>query len=195
MPLGKMLKRIKSQATSGKKVKKSKSVLAETNKAENDIDILNMVGQINLDNSGISTTFEPSNGYEHSLSKKAMQDPENASSKKRKAGETTPVSVPKRRQSSSTHRKLRLSTSTSKASQTISGDDSPGAELLLDTEVNPDADSKSIERKMVKGSDKNLLVSSLKQKLNDSESYHNDESNEPDEHDMKVQSHCQVHLC
>ncbi|XP_061339796.1 sister chromatid cohesion protein PDS5 homolog A-like isoform X2 [Gastrolobium bilobum] len=182
MPLGKMLKHIKSKGTSGKKLKKNKSVPAETKNAENDFDILNMVRQINSDNVGTSTNFEPSNGHEHSLIK---MDPEYATAKKRKAGETTPVPVPKRRRSSTTHGKLRLSTSTSKASRRVSGEDSSGAELLLDAEVNSDTDSKTMHGKMVKGSDKDPLVSSLKHKVKGSDSYHDDESNKPDEHDMK----------
>ncbi|RDX89521.1 Sister chromatid cohesion protein PDS5-like B, partial [Mucuna pruriens] len=184
IPLRKMLKHIKSQGTSGKKVKRNKSVPAETKKTENDFDVLNMVRQINLDSLGTSTNFEPSNGHEHSLSKKALKDPEPATGKKRKAGETTPVSVPKRRRSSSAHGKLRLSTSISKASRRASGEDSPPPKLLLDAEINPDADNKTMQREMVKSSEQDLLISSLKQKVKGSDSYHNDELNKPDEHDM-----------
>ncbi|CAJ1941535.1 unnamed protein product [Sphenostylis stenocarpa] len=181
IPLRKMLKHVKSQGTTGKKVKRNKSVPAETKKAENDFDILNMVRQINVDNLGTSSNLEPSNGHENSLSKK---DPESAPGKKRKARETTPVPVPKRRRSSSTHGKLRLSTSISKASRRVSGEGSPQPKFLLDEEANPDADSKTIQRTMVKGSEKDLLLSSLKQKVKGSEGYHNDELNKPDEHDM-----------
>lgn len=189
-----MLKNIKSKGSSGKKVKRNKSVPAETKEAENDFDVLNMVRQINLDNLGTSTNFEPSNGHEHSLSKKALKDPESATGKKRKAGETS-VPVPKRRRSSSAHGKLRLSTSISKASRRVSGEDSPRPKLSLDAELNLDADSKTMQRKMGKGSEKDLLISSLKQKIKGSDSYHNDELNKPDEHDMTVQSSCQVYLC
>lgn len=195
IPLRKMLKNIKSQGTSGKKVKRNKSVPAETKKAENDFDILNMVREINVDNLETPTNFEPSNGHDHSLSKKELKDPESATGKKRKARETTPAPVPKRRRSSSAHGKLRLSTSISKASRRVSGEDSPQPKLLLDEEVNPDADSKTMQRKMVKGSEKDLLLSSLKRKVKGSDSYHNDELNKPDEHDMMVQSLCQIYLC
>ncbi|MED6211330.1 hypothetical protein PIB30_072655 [Stylosanthes scabra] len=148
IPLGKMLKRIKAQATSGKKVKRSKNVTAEVENAENDDDILTPVKQSNLNESGVSMNFEPSNGHEHSLRKDALKNPEySSSSKKRKAGETTPISTPKR--------------------------------------VEPDGNNKSKQRKMVKGSDKDLLVSSLKQKNKHSDSHHNDESDEPDDHEMK----------
>ena len=103
--------------------------------------------------------------------------------------------MPKRRRSSSAHGKLRLSTSISKASRRVSGVDSPQPKLPLDEEVNPDADSKTMQRKMVKGSEKDLLLSSLKRKVKGSDSYHNDELNKPDEHDMMVQSLCQIYLC
>ncbi|KAG4401440.1 hypothetical protein GLYMA_07G268200v4 [Glycine max] len=184
IPLRKMLKNIKSQGTSGKKVKRNKSVPAETKKTGNDFDILNMVREINVDNLGTPTNFEPSNGHDHSLIKKELKDPEYATGKKRKASKTTPVPVPKRRRSSSAHGKLRLSTSISKASRRVSGVDSPQPKLPLDEEVNPDADSKTMQRKMVKGSEKDLLLSSLKRKVKGSDSYHNDELNKPDEHDM-----------
>ncbi|MED6121428.1 hypothetical protein PIB30_030020 [Stylosanthes scabra] len=166
IPLGKMLKRIKAQATSGKKVKRSKNVTAEVENAENDDDILTPVKQSNLNESGVSTNFEPSNGHEHSLSKNALKNPEySSSSKKRKAGETTPISTPKSRQSSST----------SKSSQRVLGEEFP----------EPDGNNRSKQRKMVKGSDKDLLVSSLKQKNKHSDSHYNDDSDEPDDHEMK----------
>ncbi|XP_029129811.1 sister chromatid cohesion protein PDS5 homolog A-B isoform X3 [Cajanus cajan] len=183
IPLQKMLKHIKSQGTSGKKVKRKKFVPTETKKTENGFDVLNIVKQVNLDNLGTSVNFEPSNGHEHSLSKKALKDPESATGKKRKPGETTPVPVPKRRRSSPAHGKLRLSTSISKASRRASGDVSPQSKLLLD-EVNPDADSKTLQRNLDKGSEKDLLLSSLKQKVKGSDSYYNDESNKPDEQGM-----------
>jgi len=195
MPLRKMLKHIKSKGTSGKKGKRNKSVPAETKKAESDFDTVNMARQINGDNLGTSSNVEASNGHGHSLSKKALKDLDSAAGKKRQAKETTPVPVPKRRRSSSTHGKLTLSTSISKTSRRVSGEESPQPKLLLDEEVNPDADGKAIQKKMVKGSEKDLLLSSLKQKVNVFDGYHNDELNKPDEHDMMVQSYCQVYLC
>jgi len=190
-----MLKNVKSQGTSGKKVKKNKSVPAETKMAENDFDTLNMIKQINGDNLGTSSNLEESNGHGHSLSKKSLKDPDSGTGRKRKARETTPVPVPKRRRSSSTHGKLRLSTSISKTYRRVSGEESPQPKFHLDEEVNPDADGQAIQKKMVKGSEKDLLLSSLKQKVKGSDGYHNDELNKPDEHDMMVQSYCQVILC
>lgn len=193
VPLGKMIKHIKSQGTKRKKVKKNKSVPGETGKAENDIDILKMVRQINLDNLGMSTKFEPSNGHEHSLRKKLQKDSTYAMTNKRKAGEETPVRVPKCMRSS-TPGSLRWSSDTSKASQTVS-DESPEANLPFDAKLVPDTDGKNRNSKKVKGSDPDLLVYSLKQKAKVSDSYLDDEAYESDEHDIKVMSYCQVAFC
>ncbi|XP_057415482.1 sister chromatid cohesion protein PDS5 homolog A-like isoform X2 [Lotus japonicus] len=182
IPLGMMLKHIKSLGISGKKVKKNKSLPAETKMAENDYDILNVVRKINLDSLGASANFEVSNGHDHALSKKGLKDPEHATGVKRKTEETAPIPVPKHRRSSSSNGKLRLSTSTLKASRRTSGEYSHGARSLLDAEVSPDTDNKNMQRIMVE----DLLLSSLKQKVKGSETEsHNAESNDHDEHDMK----------
>jgi sister-chromatid-cohesion protein PDS5 len=182
IPLGVMLKQIKSQVVSGKKVKKIKPVPAETDKVENDFAILNTVRQINMDNEGLSINVEPCNGHEHSLSKETLKDPEHAIGRKRKTGETTPAPMTKRSRSSSAHGKPRLSTSTLNASRRVSGENSPGAKSVLDADINTDTDS-DMQRITIK----DLLVSSLKRKVKGSESYHSDESNEHDGYDMKVQ--------
>ncbi|XP_058753154.1 sister chromatid cohesion protein PDS5 homolog A-like isoform X1 [Vicia villosa] len=179
VPLGVMLKQIKSQVINGKKVKKIRSVPAETEKLENDFSSLNTVRQINLDNLG-SPNVEQCNGHEHSLSKTTPEDPEHATGQKRKTSETTPAPVSKRSRSSSARGKLRLSTTTSKASRRVSGENSPRAKLVLDADINTDTDSD-----MQKITLKDFLVSSLKQKVKGSESYHSDESNKHDEYDMK----------
>ncbi|TKY72277.1 Sister chromatid cohesion protein PDS5-like B [Spatholobus suberectus] len=180
MPLGKIIKDIKSRGTKGKKVKKKKAVPAETKKAENDIDILNMVRQINLDNLGSSTNFESSNGHENSLSKKLQKDPECATIKKRKAEEVTLVPVPKRKRSSFAHGKSRSSSTPPKAPPRVSGEDSSGVKLLLGAEFNPDTDSKTMQRKKVKGNEP-----SIEAKVKASKSYHDDDSDKSEEHDMK----------
>ena len=77
----------------------------------------------------------------------------------------TPVPVPKRKRSSTTHGSLRSSNNTSKAYQRVSAGESMG-------------------RKMVKGNDSDLLVS-LKQRTMGSDSYLNDKADESDEHDAK----------
>ncbi|CAK8564487.1 unnamed protein product [Lathyrus sativus] len=178
IPLGVMLKQIKSKRINGKKVKKIKSVPAETEKVENDFSILNTARQINLDNLGSPTNVEQCNGHEHSLSKKTSEDPENATGQKRKTGETTPAPLSKRSRPSSARGKLRLSTTT--ASRRVSGENSPPAKLVLNADINTDTDSD-----MQKITLKDFLVSSLKQKVKGSESYHSDESNKHDEYDMK----------
>ncbi|KAE9591537.1 hypothetical protein Lalb_Chr20g0119541 [Lupinus albus] len=202
VPLGKTIKNLKSQGTKGKKVKKKKSVPAETKKTENDIDILNMVREINLDNLGMSANFEPSNGHQHSLRKKLQKDPVSATNKKRKGDEETPSPVPKRKRSSLTHGKFR-SSSTPKGPRTFSVEKSSGAKSLVDAEINPetdikaiprktakslmdaktnpDTDIKAIPRKTVRGNDH-----SLKSNIKVSESYHKDEADKSDEHDLQI---------
>ncbi|QCD77306.1 sister chromatid cohesion protein PDS5 homolog A-A-like [Vigna unguiculata] len=193
MSLGKIIKDIKSQGTKGKRVKKKKAVPAEkkkavpaekkkavpaeTEKAENDIDILNVVRQINIDNLGLSTNFESSNGHENSLSKKLQKDPERATIKKRKGEDLTPVPVPKRKRSSFTHGKSRSSSTPSKAPPRGSGEDSSRVKLLSGAEFNPDTDSKAIKRKKVKGNEP-----SIQAKAKAPKSYHDDKSKE---HDLK----------
>ncbi|WVY92603.1 hypothetical protein V8G54_031691 [Vigna mungo] len=193
MSLGKIIKDIKSQGTKGKRVKKKKAVLAEkkkavpaekkkavpaeTKKAENDIDILNVVRQINIDNLGLSTNFESSNGHENSLSKKLQKDPERATIKKRKGEDLTLVPVPKRKRSSFAHGKSRSSSTPSKAPPRGSGEDSSRVKLLSGAELTPDTHSKTIQRKKVKGNEP-----SVQAKAKVSKSYHDDKSKE---HDMK----------
>lgn len=190
MPIGKIIKKIRSQGTKGKKVKKSKSksksksMTTETKKADDDFDILNMVREINLGNLGISTITESRNGHEHSLSKKVQKDPDLLTIKKRKVGEETLVPAPKRRRSSITHAKSR-SSSSSKVSQRVSGEVPSGVKLQFDSEINPDTGSKNMQRKLIKGKEP-----SLEQKIKASESYHVDESDKYEEHDIKVESCC-----
>lgn len=183
MPLGKIVKKIRSQGTKGKKVKKDKTTTAEMEKAE-DFDILNMVREINLDNLGPSNNFESSNGHEISLSKKAQKDLEFETLKKRKVGEETLVPVPKRRRSSITHRKSR-SGSSSKASQKVSEEVPSGVKLLLDAVINPDTGSKSMQRKLIKDKEP-----SSEPTIKASKSYRIDESDKSEERDIKVESHC-----
>ena len=96
VPLGKMLKQLKSQGTKGGKLKKNKS---QRTKAESDVDILKMVREINLDNQGLSGKFESSNGHKHSPSGKIKAELEHQKVKKRKASAVASVPVPKRRRS------------------------------------------------------------------------------------------------
>lgn len=123
MPLGKIIKDLKSQGAKGKRSKKDKSTLTETGNAENELDVLKMVREINLDNLGKSNKFESSNGHGHSPSKKSTLDLKHKKSDKRKASDETSVPVPKRRRSSSGQSAFRVPSSTPKASSTDAGDD------------------------------------------------------------------------
>lgn len=124
VPLGKIIKHLKSQKIKAKKVKKNKVSSANAEKAENDVDILNMVREINLDNLGESSKFESSNGHEKFPSKKSRIDTKHQKGNKRKASEGVSVPVPKRRRSSSTHSAFRSPRSTSKSPLSASLDDS-----------------------------------------------------------------------
>lgn len=122
VPLGKIIKRIKSQNSKAKKVKKNKASSADAENAENSVDILKMVRDINLDNLEKPTKFEPSNGHENSP-KKNLMDLKYQKGNKRKASDETSVSVPKRRRSSSTHSAFRSARSTLKSPLSASRDD------------------------------------------------------------------------
>jgi sister-chromatid-cohesion protein PDS5 len=209
MPLGKMLKSLKSKggkAKKVKKVKKDKSLRAEVKNAENDVDILKMVREINYDNLGMSTKFESSNGHEHVLSKKIKMDPKLGKGKKRIAGDATSVPVPKRRRSSSAHSAFRSPTSTSKAPLRASGDDlnkarvSSFQSIEMDPDTSPDTkDKMSMRKKKVARAESDLLVSCIRKNTSFSSKHkdklsnqgHNDEVNEEEEaneHDTEVSS-------
>ena len=204
MPIGKMLKHLKSKGAKAKQVKKNKSSPAEAKKAENDVDILKMVREINIDNLGMSTKFESSNGHEHFPSKKAKVDPKHEKGKKRIASDATSVQVPKRRRSSPAHSAFRSPTSTSKARSRVSRDELDRGRLSslqsieMDQDTGSDVKEKiSTQKKKVEGAETDLLVSSIqknkssssKQKGKLSDQGHNDEENEVGEandHDVEV---------
>ncbi|KVI01136.1 Armadillo-like helical, partial [Cynara cardunculus var. scolymus] len=93
VPLGKMLKRLKAKGAKERKAVKNESTPAA---AENDsnVDILGLVREMDLDNSGVLTKFDSINGHE-----KAKVDEKRK--RKRLPKEPTNVSVPKRQRSSS----------------------------------------------------------------------------------------------
>lgn len=205
LPLGKMIKRIKSEGTKAKKVKRNKSSPAEVKNAENDVDILKMVREINLDNLGMSNKFESSNGHEYSPGKKTKTDLKDEKGKKRKASDATSVKVPKRPRSSSAHRAFRSLASASKTPLRDSGDDSHKAKIysFQSIETNPDMtyDKKGkipSQKKMAEATESDLVSSirkkpsfsaKLKGKFPDCD--HNDEVNdlgEANESDMEVSS-------
>ncbi|KAL4628077.1 hypothetical protein ACB092_05G210600 [Castanea dentata] len=203
IPIGKMLKHLKSKGAKAKQVKKNKSSPAEAKKAENDVDILKMVREINIDNLGMSTKFESSNGHEHFPSKKAKVDPKHEKGKKRIASDATSVQVPKRRRSSPAHSAFRSPTSTSKSRSRVSGDEfdrgrlSPVQSIEMDQDTGSDVKDKiSTQKKKVAAAETDLLVSSIqknkssssKQKGKLSDRGHNDVENEVGEandHDVE----------
>ncbi|XP_042945591.1 sister chromatid cohesion protein PDS5 homolog B isoform X3 [Carya illinoinensis] len=178
MPLGKMLKRLRSQGTKAKKVKKNTSLPAEAKNAENDVDILEMVREINLGNLGVSNKFESSNGHEYFPSKKTKMDLKQEKGKKRKASDATSVRVPKRPRSSSAHTAFRAP---------------------ADPDISSDSKGKmSTQKKMIEGADSDLLVPSLrknksvraKPKGKFSDRGHDDEANELGEaNDSDMEKH------
>ncbi|KAL7213803.1 hypothetical protein ACSBR2_016356 [Camellia fascicularis] len=102
VPLGKMIKRLKAKGSRARKVVKNES-FPDGTKNEDDVDILKMVREINLDNLGISSKFESSNGHENGhedVPKKMKIDQKHQKRKKSLASETTNVPIPKRRRSS-----------------------------------------------------------------------------------------------
>ncbi|XP_011002359.1 PREDICTED: sister chromatid cohesion protein PDS5 homolog A-B-like isoform X2 [Populus euphratica] len=150
VPLGKMIKQLKSQGNKGGKTKKNSTSLAKAKDAENDVDILKMVREINLDNLGLSNKFESSNGHKE-LSEKTKSESEHQKVKKGNIT-VTPVPVPKRRRSLSAHSASRLPRSSLMAPSRASEDDS-----------SPDLKGKKLKAERT-GSE--LLVYSIQKKKN-----------------------------
>ncbi|KAJ6991866.1 sister chromatid cohesion protein PDS5 [Populus alba x Populus x berolinensis] len=150
VPLGKMIKQLKSQGNKGGKNKKNSSSLAKAKDAENDVDILKMVREINLDNLGLSNKFESSNGHKD-LSEKTKSESEHQKVKKGNIT-VTPVPVPKRRRSLSAHSASRFPRSSLMAPSRASEDDS-----------SPDLKGKKLKAERT-GSE--LLVYSIQKKKN-----------------------------
>ncbi|CAK7323338.1 unnamed protein product [Dovyalis caffra] len=121
--LGKMIKQLKSKGNKGGQTKKNKSSSAKVKDAENDVDILKMVRDINLDNLGPSNKFESSNGHQD-LSEKTKSESEHQKVKKGNISDVSPVPVPKRRRSLSAHSASRLPRSPLKTPSRASEDDS-----------------------------------------------------------------------
>ncbi|KAM7525318.1 hypothetical protein LguiA_015220 [Lonicera macranthoides] len=115
VPLGKIIKRLKAKGAKTRKQVKNEPSPVEAKK-ENDVDILKMVREINVDNLGISSKFDSSNGHE-GVPTKAKTDQKNKKGK-RVASESINVPVPKRQRSSSAQGRYKLSLprSTSKGS-------------------------------------------------------------------------------
>ncbi|KAM1124110.1 sister chromatid cohesion protein PDS5 homolog A [Malus sylvestris] len=167
VPLGKIIKRLRSQNSKAKRAKKNKASSTDAENAENSVDILKMVRDINLDNLEKPSKFESSNGHENLPSKKSRMDLKHEKENKRKCTDATSVPVPKRRRSSSAHSAFRSPRSTSKSPLSASLDD-------VDN------------RKLFQGTESDLLVScfrknatsSSQRKGRASDRGHNDEANE-----------------
>ncbi|KAJ6380523.1 hypothetical protein OIU77_029422 [Salix suchowensis] len=151
VPLGKMIKQLKSQGNKGGKTKKNNSSLAKAKDAENDVDILKMVREINLDNLGLTNKFESSNGHKDP-SEKTKSKSEHQKVKKGNITDVTPVPVPKRRRSLSAHSASRFPRSSLMAPSRALEDDS-----------SPDLKGKKIKSERT-GSE--LLVYSIQKKKN-----------------------------
>ncbi|KAI8001944.1 Protein C2-DOMAIN ABA-RELATED 11 [Camellia lanceoleosa] len=88
---------LKDSETDGNGVPLGKMIKAYGTKNEDDVDILKMVREINLDNLGISSKFESSNGHENGhedVPKKMKIDQKQQKRKKSLASETTNVPIP-----------------------------------------------------------------------------------------------------
>lgn len=134
MPLGKLIKRIKSQKNKSKAAVKGNSALDEI---KNDVDVLKVVREINLDNQGALTKTEPNNGCDNNLNSETRNG-EEIHSKKRKGSDAKSTVIPKRRRSLSARNTSRCSSSKSaKASvkgslrRPLQGENEPSASDLL----------------------------------------------------------------
>lgn len=108
-----MIKQLKSKESKTGKAKKNKSLPVEAKDAENDVDILKMVREINLD-SLESSKFESTNGHKHFPTKKEKAEQEHQKGNKRKFSVAASVPVPKRKRSLLAHSAFKLSRRVSK---------------------------------------------------------------------------------
>jgi len=144
VPLGKIIKRLKEKGSKARKEVKNGST--PTVEAENNVDIMGMLREINLDNLGVSTKFDSSNGHgeiksEESLKRKGIPE------------ELTNVPVPKRRRSTSAkgHKRSSFVTSGMKGGPTFSNkmdvDEHSDSEdkVSLDKGVVPKGEGKSTD--------------------------------------------------
>ncbi|KAM7268889.1 hypothetical protein ACFE04_011055 [Oxalis oulophora] len=180
LPLGNMMKQLKSKGSKATKEKKIKHLPIESGNAENDVDILKMVREINLDNMGISRKFESSNGHDQSPNKKTEVEAKSPKDTKRKVTDVSPVPIPKRRRSS---------LGTPKSTPRSSGDEPRKRRIFLfDSIGNVSKDEASKKKKTTKSPEsceneiselssqaRKKKNSSSKRKAKDSES---DEENE-----------------
>ncbi|KAJ4981397.1 hypothetical protein NE237_032234 [Protea cynaroides] len=183
VPLGKMMKRLKSQRTNAKKVVKNKTLPAERKNQENDIDILGMVREINVENLEKSKNLESGNGHGCFLGEGTEDDqsmdekvPVSRKRMRRKHEDTTSIAVPKHKRSSSQGvLKSSQSRSSTKGLGKASTDNSHRTEISSlkpnEMEVDTDSDSEdkiTLEKEMVESAGSDLLASCLPTKKSSS---------------------------
>uniref|UniRef100_A0A7N0UYA4 Uncharacterized protein n=1 Tax=Kalanchoe fedtschenkoi TaxID=63787 RepID=A0A7N0UYA4_KALFE len=159
IPLGKIMKSLKSQGSKGKRVS-NKSPPARSKSTEQDVDVLKMVREINLDNLDL-----PSNGHGPSPSGRNKKVDKSSDKRKRPNGtDTTPVPVPKRRRSlASTLGKSSGSKSSTKRSARDSKENLPVD--AMDSDSHSDSEEKSSSKKAkADNHESDLLVSGLKKR-------------------------------
>lgn len=191
MPLRKMIKKLKSKGSKDGKAKKNKSLSAEVKDAENDVDILKMVREINLGGLGMSSKFESSNGHGHFPTKKAKLELEHQKGKKRKVSAAASVPVPKRKRSSSAHSALKIPRSASKVPSKDSGDDWHEVKDSSFQSTEMDIDKR---QKLNEKNESDYLVSCIRKKRSISSKGkgkgsnwgHNDEANEDEDENVEV---------
>ncbi|XP_058199465.1 sister chromatid cohesion protein PDS5 homolog A isoform X2 [Rhododendron vialii] len=161
VPLGKMLKLLKAKNTKARKVVKNESVPAGT-KNEDNVDILKMVREINLDNLGISSKAEVSNGHED-VGKKIKTDQKHRKKRKRVGSEKTNVSVSKQRRLSA-HGAYKVSISRNTSKGSLSQEEGSSES---DEELRTVSEGKmSSQENMVEPAESDLLVTCLQNNSN-----------------------------
>ncbi|XP_007026378.2 PREDICTED: sister chromatid cohesion protein PDS5 homolog A isoform X2 [Theobroma cacao] len=202
VPLRKMIKRLKSKGAKDGKAKKNKSPSAEAKDAENDVDILKMVREINLDSLVMPSKFESSNGHKHFPTKKAKLEQEHQKGKKRKITGADSVPVPKRRRSLPAHGAFKISRSASTVPSRDSGDDwhqvkdsSFQSTEMKVVELHDSKDKMPTHQKLNENTESDYLVSCIRRKRSvsskgkgkGSDWVHSDEENEDGADDENVE--------
>ncbi|XP_073299020.1 sister chromatid cohesion protein PDS5 homolog A-like [Primulina huaijiensis] len=162
MPLGKLMKRLKAKIAKTRKEVKSESSPAEAAKGSN-FDILEMVKEINSD-LGTSSKLESSNGHEYVNKKRSGQK---LQKRKSMLGETTNVTVPKRRRSSSAQAHKSRPAFASKVSKGHT--DGNQEEIVNDSsrinkELPSSSEDHSVQEKTSEPPESELLVDCIKNK-------------------------------
>ncbi|KAM7263653.1 hypothetical protein ACFE04_001336 [Oxalis oulophora] len=176
LPLGNMMKQLKSKGSKATKEKKIKHLPIESGNAENDVDILKMVREINLDNMGISRKFESSNGHDQSPNKKTEVEAKSPKDTKRKVTDASPVPIPKRRRSS---------LGTPKSTPRGSGDEPRKRRVFLfDSIGKVSKDEASKKKKTTKSPESGVLSSQARKKKNFSSKRKAKESESDEENEI-----------